>query len=139
MATSPIPNNRNLARLRYEQTRQDVQSSDQDRVRGAREALARLSEVRAQRLRRTRTATGEAVTEAVRRTAAENASADSVEISDRGRQIAAGINEAPREDEARAERIAQLKASYQAGELNSPERVERAAENLLRRADGDEA
>ena len=131
MDVSRTPNSRNSARQRYEQARQDAAADSQERVRGAREALHRLSEMRAERLRRGREAASDALSQAARK-APE--SADSVQISDRARILA---NEETRidQDDARAERVAELKARFEKGELNSRESAERAAANLLRGED----
>jgi anti-sigma28 factor (negative regulator of flagellin synthesis) len=132
MDVNRIPSSRDLARLRYEQTRQEVSSESQERVRGAREALERLSEFRAERLRRGRELAQSATTRAAQEVASDHT--DSVQISDRAR-IMAGEHAAPtpdHEDEARAERVAELKARFERGELNTLESTERAAAHLLR-------
>lgn len=57
---------------------------------------------------------------------------DRIELSPHAKILAEKGSTAPGADEeARAERVAELKAAYEAGTLNTPERVERAAEGLL--------
>jgi anti-sigma28 factor (negative regulator of flagellin synthesis) len=138
MDVSRTPNSRDMARLLYEQTRQEVVEESQERVRGAREALHRLSQVRAQRLRRGRETALESATQAARDAATRHT--DSIEISGRARVLAGEHTEraargSAGDDEARAERVAELKQRYQRGELHTPEAAERAAEGLLRQAE----
>jgi len=56
-------------------------------------------------------------------------SKDRVELSPAARELAAGPQQADPEREAR---LAELKAEVEAGTLNTPERVARAAEGLMR-------
>lgn len=55
---------------------------------------------------------------------------DRLELSEAGRLFAQGQGEEP-EEESRAELVASMKVAYQQGDLNSRERIERAAERLL--------
>ena len=118
------------ARQAFEQTKREVNRSNSERVRDAREALARLSEIRAQRLESAREVQNDARVEAARRASANNS--DQVQISNRGRMLADQVERRePADGGDRAERIAELKARYQAGELNTPEAIDRAATRLL--------
>ena len=76
--------------------------------------------------------TGEATREA--RTLRQEALArrDQVELSSTARELtAASDSDAVGADRMRAARIAELKARHEAGTLNSPEQIERAAARLL--------
>ena len=130
------PNSRNLARLRYEETRREVAEESQDRVREARQELARLSQVRAQRLEAAREGLAQARADAALRRAADQD--DQVQISEAGRALASSGPAPAAEGDDRAARIAELKAQFEAGELVTNERVDRAAENLLSRGDAAE-
>jgi anti-sigma28 factor (negative regulator of flagellin synthesis) len=58
---------------------------------------------------------------------------DRIELSPEARMLAKEGSFLPGEtSEARAERVADLRAAFEAGTLNTPERVESAAEGLLR-------
>lgn len=129
MDLNRIPGARDQARLRYEESRREVAEAASDRVRDARAALARLSEVRAQRLEAARDARERARSEAAR--AAARSQGDELEISDRGRILAGEHRPAASSEEARAERVAELKERFQAGGVTTPEAIERAATRLL--------
>ena len=53
---------------------------------------------------------------------------DRIELSETAQSLKA---EQDAETKAREERVEKLKAAHEAGTLNSPERIERAAQNLL--------
>ena len=55
---------------------------------------------------------------------------DSIELSDAARKFASGKS-GEASEEARAELVESLKIAYKNGDLNTRERMERAAENLL--------
>lgn len=128
MDINHIPSARDLARLTYEETRREVAQDNRDRVRGAREELARLSEVRAQRMRAVREAFDDAHVEAARRV--QSSRGDQVEISDRGRILAGDHGEEPAAVD-RAARLAELADRFERGQVNTPEAIERAATRLL--------
>jgi hypothetical protein len=57
--------------------------------------------------------------------------ADRIELSEQARTLAARDTEARTVEAERRERIEELRAAHRDGKLNTPERVERAAERLL--------
>ncbi len=75
--------------------------------------------------------------EAVRagRGSAPRAESDRLELSERSRRLAAEGSDAGARassaEEARRERVRELKAAYEAGDLNTPERIEQSARRLL--------
>ena len=106
----------------FERAKAEVQRENQDRVRDARAELARLSHLRHEKYRQFRAQQAEA------------ASADRVEISEHARMLASEEVEAFADrqgSEARAERLAEIRAQLDAGSLHTPERVEQAARRLL--------
>lgn len=130
MDINGIPGARDMARQSYEETRREVARDSRDRVRGAREELYRLSQVRAERLQAARRSIEEARVEETRETATQRSS-DRVEISERGRAIAREGHEADSTEEARAERVAALRGEHRRGSVATPERIERAASRIL--------
>jgi hypothetical protein len=59
---------------------------------------------------------------------------DRVELSDRARLLArtkSGASDRIDDDEARQARLAELRAAYESGELNTPGRIEQAARRML--------
>jgi len=137
MDLNRLNNSHNKTHERYEEIRRESHSSNSDRVRGARQALARLSQVRAQRIRQGRVQATE-TRQVEEQQPPSRHGADQIEISDRARimashheQVAAGHDE----DSARANRVSELKVRHAAGKLNTPEAVDRAAQNLLRHSE----
>ncbi|MFT5284437.1 MAG: anti-sigma28 factor (negative regulator of flagellin synthesis) [Planctomycetota bacterium] len=130
MELNRIPNSRNDPRLSYEETRRETQSGDSDRVRGARQALVRLSELRAAQLRRGRGNSNEAHIE---KTRDAHKGADQIEISNRARIMASEHEHLASSDtdSARESKVAELKARMEQGGINTPEALERAAAGLL--------
>ena len=57
--------------------------------------------------------------------------ADRIELSEEARTLAARDTEVRNVEEARRAHVENLRAAYRDGQLNTPERVERAAERLL--------
>ena len=60
---------------------------------------------------------------------------DRLELSERSQRLAAGGPDASARassaEEARRERVRELKAAYEAGELNTPERIDQSARRML--------
>lgn len=125
------------AKQRFDELRLAIARRDASRVRQARETLHELSQRRQEILRSSRE-------EAVRRvelaqqsrgdleasrTRSSERGRDTLEISDEAR-VAAEAAQAGSETD-RSERVVDLRRAYQAGELNTPERIERAATRLL--------
>lgn len=103
-------------RRAFEQARAEVQRESQDRVRGARAELARLSKLRHEKFRQ------------FRAQAAEASTSDRVEISDHARMLASEQSDASAEH---AERVKELRAEFEAQTLHTPERLEEAARRML--------
>ncbi len=111
----------------------ESQADSASRVRDARQALARLTEVRAQRLREERALAHEARATEDRFKAHQ--APDQIEISDRARIMAREHEHATAdkgETSVRTERVEELKKLHHQGRINSPEAIDRAAENLIR-------
>jgi len=81
------------------------------------ERIARASEKNAQEVRQTK-----------ERIEAQAAQVDRLELSQSARELQAS----ERGDEKRAQRIAEIKTAHNEGRLNTPERVAKAAEKMLR-------
>ena len=133
MDLNRLNNSHHETRARYEEIRRENQTSSSDRVRGARRALARLSEMRAERVRR-----GRAHVTETRQTDAEQAPTrhgpDQIEISNRARIMASQhehVAASHNDDSARATRVSELKERHASGKINTPEAIDRAAQNLL--------
>jgi len=136
MDLNRLNNSQNEAHARYEEMRRETHSSNADRVRGARQALARLSDVRAERIRRGRAQATETQQAEVNQPPSRH-NADQIEISDRARIMARQHEQAAAsqsDDSARAERVSELKQRHAAGKINTPEAIDRAAQNLLRQS-----
>ena len=128
------------AQQRFKELREELARRDSARVRQARERLAELSE-RRQELQQA--AQEEAARRAERAGEAQRAlegakpvdrsstKGDSIEISDAAREAAALAQEGDAREATRSERVAELKAAYEAGELNTPDRVAQAAQRIL--------
>ena len=101
------------SRQRYVERQESLFRANRERVREARELLADMSTERQGRVRDTR--------DGGRDQAIRPRDRDVIEVSLRRAEA----------DEARAERVAALKADHEAGRLNTPERVEQAAQRLL--------
>ena len=111
----------------------ESQADSAGRVRDARQALARLTEVRAQRLREERAKAHEA--HAAEHKHKAHHAPDQIEISDRARIMAREHEPATAnhgDEPARAGRVAELKKLHHQGRINSPEAIDRAAEKLIR-------
>jgi len=133
MDLNRLNQNHNEARHRYEEMRRETQAHNADRVRGARQELARLSEMRADRIRRGRARAHEA-----HMAETKHGSSDQIEISDRARIMASQhekLNASHEQESTRANHVADLKARHQRGALNTPVAIDRAAQSLLRGAE----
>jgi len=120
-----------LPRDRYLERREELSETRSERVREGREMLTELSRRRQEHLREAREAH-----QAERAQASERAQEgraeelraerreDVLDVSAAGREVTA-------EDEERAQRVQELRAEHRAGTLNTPERVEQAAQNML--------
>ena len=112
---------------RYRESREQLARANRERVREAREFLADMAAERGEELRRAReTELAETQRRAdARRTEEARERQDVLELS-----VASRLEGT---DEERAQRVQELKSQYQAGTLDSPERIEKAAEGLLGR------
>jgi len=130
---------RDLARATYEEARRDLVQDNRAKLRSAREALTRLSEARAERLRSSRAARPAPASEDARTDEVDERPAfqrdDRIEISARARALAEGsrteVEDPALTDPERVERVVELQRRHRTGELNDPESVQRAAERLL--------
>jgi hypothetical protein len=120
-----------LPREQYVERREELSEARSDKVREAREMLANLSRQRQERLREAREAHQAERTETVERSQEERAEklrterrADVLDVSTEAREVTA-------EDEGRAQHVQELRAEHEAGTLNTPERVEQAAQRML--------
>ena len=130
MELNRIPNSRNDPRLRYEETRRDTQTGASERVQGARQALVRLSELRAAQLRKGRGTSSQAQIE---KTRDAQKGSDQIDISDRAKVMAREHDKlfATHKERAREFKIRELKARFEQGGVTSKEGFERAAAAML--------
>ena len=112
-----------LAREEMKKAVEDARTSHADRqgeIRAAKQRIAEAREAHAEAMQDLREQ-GEARRQ-------ENQ--DSIELSDAARKFASGKS-GEASEEARAELVESFKIAYKNGDLNTRERMERAAENLL--------
>lgn len=150
------PGGADEARARFRRTQAEVAAKNSERVAEARERLEALSAERHRQATERREAAeaeaAERATEIVRQ-GTEEARADVGRAAEGGRSGAAkesvdrielssgaqGVVDLERAEAQREARVEALRKAYEAGDLSTPERVERAATRLLSGAQPDRA
>jgi len=122
---------RELPHDKYLERQEELRKANSERIRAAREMLvdhSRRQQEKTRELRETRQADqAEAAEQAQAKRAEElraERRADVLEVSHAAREVTA-------EDEDRAQRVQELRGAYERGDLNTPERVEQAAQRML--------
>ena len=122
------PGDLHSARDRFEKNQERLEQSTRERIQRARAHLEGLSSSRGEALREARQA---AQAEVVRETSDRRADAASSRPQHDVLELSSDRRERTAHEAARREHVEELRLASENGTLNSPERIERAATNLL--------